>query len=88
MKPEEKITQLSMESTVWLNLNEEENPVAQVEEVEYDEGIDIKIEQLNFQKPSNFGNEKYVQRFSDELLQRVLPEDEFRELSAKRKKEK
>ena len=48
MKPEEKLKQLSMESTVWLNLNEELNPVAFQEDAEYDDGMDFKIEEMAF----------------------------------------
>jgi hypothetical protein len=40
---------------VWLNLNEELHPVAQIQEVEQDVGHELKIELLNFQKPKLFG---------------------------------
>lgn len=39
---------------------------------------------LKFKKPNSIGNEKYVEEFSDELLERVLDEEEFKTITSQR----
>lgn len=63
------------ESTVWLNLNEELNPVKFREEILEDQGEGFKIEELKFVKPKAFGTEKYVHEFPEELLEKVMSDE-------------
>ena len=51
-------------------------------------GFEFKIEELKFHKPSGFGTENYVKEFSEELLEKVLDEEEFKTYSEKRKRER
>ena len=48
-------------------------------------GSNFKIEELNFVKPKAVGSEKYVQEFPEELLEKIMNEDELKAYSEKSK---